>query len=238
MNNPLPVVDPDAIESVLTDEIARLAPGTRIETERELMDRFGAPRSMIRKVLASMEARFLISREFGSGTYVTDRAVMTVGNAIAPSFHAAIEASGKRADTKLVSSSRVGLPNFFADVLGVATGVDTLLLERVGYIDGLPATVVREWVVPDRLHDLDTALGVIESVNESLVAFGFTPVRRRTLASVADTPPEVRAKLGQRRPTLCWRLVTASGDEQSGLPLMVSETHMRMDLIDLCFDFR
>lgn len=233
-----PVVDPDDIESVLTDEVSRLAPGTRLATERDLMERFSAPRSMIRKVLSSMEARFLISREFGSGTYVTDRATMTVGNAIAPSFHAAIAASGKLPETRLVCSSRVALPQFPAEVLGVAPGAEALFLERVGYIDSLPATVVREWVVPERLYDLDTALGVIESVNESLVAFGFNPVRRRTLASVTDTPPEVRATLGQRRPTLCWKLVTASEDKDSGAPLMVSETHMRMDLIDLCFDFR
>lgn len=237
MENAPTIVDPDHIESVLSDEVGRMSPGSRLATERELMDRFNAPRSMIRRVLTSMESRFLISRELGSGTYVADRARIVIGNRIAPSFHSAIEAFGKQADTKLVESSRVKLPDLQAEMLGMLPGADTLLLDRIGYVDGLPATVVREWVVPNRLHDLDVALGVIESVYESLQAFGFTPVRRRTVATVTDMPPEVRGRLGQRRPVMCWLIITASEDAKSGQPLMVSETYMRMSLIDLRFDF-
>lgn len=238
MENGPTVVDPNQIESVLSEEVGQMSPGSRLATERELMDRFNAPRSMIRKVLSSMESRFLISRELGSGTYVADRARIVIGNKIAPSFHSAVEAYGKQADTKLVESSRVRLPDLQAEMLGMRPGADTLLLDRIGYVDGLPATVVREWIVPDRLHDLDIALGVIESVFESLKAFGFTPARRRTVVTVTDAPSEVRTRLGQRGPAMCWLIITASEDAKSGQPLMVSETYMRMSLIDLHLDFR
>lgn len=230
--------DPAAIEEQLLSEIAELEPGQRIATERELIERFGAPRSLIRRILNSLEHRFIITREHGSGSFVADRVKMTIGNRLVPSFHAAIEASGKVPKTKVIGSTRVALPARQAEMLGVEEGAETLCLERVGTIDGRTASLVKEWVVPERLRDLDVALGVIESVHEALVAFGFQPRRSQTLATVVDLTPSQRERLHHTGPGLAWKLITASTDATSGVPLMISESLIRMDLVELEFDFR
>ena len=46
--------------------------GHRIPTERELSDQYGLSRSAVRRVLADMKDRRLITQTVGSGTYVSE----------------------------------------------------------------------------------------------------------------------------------------------------------------------
>ena len=60
----------DFVESgVSTGE---LKPGSRLPTERDLMDRFGGGRNIVRKTLDTLENEGLIVRKVGSGTYIAD----------------------------------------------------------------------------------------------------------------------------------------------------------------------
>jgi DNA-binding FadR family transcriptional regulator len=49
-----------------------MGPGAKLPTEVELVDRFGASRSTVRKMLTAMETEGLIVRRVGSGTFVAD----------------------------------------------------------------------------------------------------------------------------------------------------------------------
>src|ERR1700757_2746565 len=53
--------------------------GHRLPTERELSGQFGLSRSTVRRVLADLKGRGLITQTVGSGTYVSDE----VGRALA-----------------------------------------------------------------------------------------------------------------------------------------------------------
>lgn len=60
------------IAEVITDEIVsgRLSPGTKLESERALAQRFGVGRPLIREALRSMEEAGLIETRPGRGTFV------------------------------------------------------------------------------------------------------------------------------------------------------------------------
>ena len=54
--------------------------GERLPTEREFGEQYQISRSTVRKVLADMKAHGLIAQTVGSGTYVTDKAVVAVSS--------------------------------------------------------------------------------------------------------------------------------------------------------------
>jgi DNA-binding FadR family transcriptional regulator len=65
--------------------------GHRIPTERALSDEFALSRSTVRRVLADLKRKRLITQTVGSGTYVTDQVQealieMAIGNATAADF--------------------------------------------------------------------------------------------------------------------------------------------------------
>jgi len=49
-----------------------LGPGTKLPTERDLVDRLSAPRSAIRRALDTLERDGLVVRHVGRGTFLTD----------------------------------------------------------------------------------------------------------------------------------------------------------------------
>ena len=230
-------VSVEELESRLLEELRVLAPGDRLPGERELMERFRVSRPLIRRALASLEARVLVRRVPGAGTFVTSRVDLPIANRRPPSLHAAAAAAGRELRTRLVSSGEGTVPACEAAQVGLAANRRALTLARVGEIDGLPATYSREWVLPERARNLDAALGVIESVYDSLCAFGFEPQRGRSIASVEDAPAEVGSKLRHRKPALAWRILSMTVDAPTREPLLVSETWFRMDLVRLIFDF-
>src|SRR6476619_4465643 len=52
----------------------KLAPGSKLPTERELAKRFSVPRNAVRRTLAQLEAEGSITRHVGRGTFLAGRA--------------------------------------------------------------------------------------------------------------------------------------------------------------------
>ena len=92
--------------------------GHRIPTERELSGQFGLSRSAVRRVLADMKDRRLITQTVGSGTYVSEQ----VNEALA----AAASSAGTlpTSPAELMSARFVLEPAIVAMVIGNATSLD------------------------------------------------------------------------------------------------------------------
>jgi DNA-binding FadR family transcriptional regulator len=92
--------------------------GHRIPTERELSGQFGLSRSAVRRVLADMKDRRLITQTVGSGTYVSEQ----VNEALA----AAASSAGTlpTSPAELMSARFVLEPAIVAMVVGNATSLD------------------------------------------------------------------------------------------------------------------
>jgi DNA-binding FadR family transcriptional regulator len=92
--------------------------GHRIPTERELSGQFNLSRSAVRRVLADMKERRLITQTVGSGTYVSeqvDEALRAASN----------DAAGLPASPAELMSARMALePSIMAMVIVGATSLD------------------------------------------------------------------------------------------------------------------
>ena len=92
--------------------------GHRIPTERELSDRFGLSRSAVRRVLADMKEKRLITQTVGSGTYVSEQ----VNEALTRAASRAGELPTSPAE--LMSARFVLEPAIILMVTGNATSLD------------------------------------------------------------------------------------------------------------------
>jgi DNA-binding FadR family transcriptional regulator len=92
--------------------------GHRIPTERELSDQFGLSRSAVRRVLADMKDKRLITQTVGSGTYVSDE----INEALAAAAHSVGQLPTSPAE--LMSARAVLEPAIVAMVVGNATSLD------------------------------------------------------------------------------------------------------------------
>jgi DNA-binding FadR family transcriptional regulator len=92
--------------------------GHRLPTERELSEQYGLSRSTVRRVLAELKGKGLITQTVGSGTYVTEE----VGVALAQIASSASPLATSPAE--LMSARLVLEPAIIAMVVGNATAAD------------------------------------------------------------------------------------------------------------------
>src|SRR5690606_966306 len=165
------------IVTALEAEIGRLPAGARLPSEHELMRRFDATRSSVRRAIEQLEARFLVRRVHGSGTFVNRPVDYLISSQVAPSLHSTIERAGSSARTFLIAAEPDTAPPEVAERLCLRPGGEALRLVRVGYVDDHPATYAEEWIAPGVLEHADVSLRAIESLTQVLRGTRRNPVR-------------------------------------------------------------
>ncbi|MYM20295.1 UTRA domain-containing protein [Brevibacterium sp. 5221] len=220
----------------LAAEVAQLPGGARIDSEHALMRRFGVGRSVVRAAVAELEARFLVRRVQGSGTYALRRIDLVLAHGAVPSFHGLIESAGASLRTRLSATAIEPLPAPVADVLGAPEAAPARRLLRTGEIDGLRAVLIDEWVTPGIAADVDAGLGVIESVCEILAAYGSRPECALTRASVEQPSALAAEHLGLDAAAPVWSVETHTVDAASGSPLLVSRAWLRLDSVRIVME--
>lgn len=73
----------ERVRTLLMDGLrsGRLAAGSRLPTERALVDQLGVPRTAVRNALSALEREGSITRHVGRGTFVADSLAATAGGA-------------------------------------------------------------------------------------------------------------------------------------------------------------
>jgi len=226
------------IVTALESEIERLPTGSRLPSEHQLMRRFEATRSTVRRAIEHLEQRYLVRRAHGSGTFVNRPVDYLISSQLAPSLHSTIEAAGSSARTFLIDSAVTAAPASVATRLGIAEGADAVRLVRVGYIDDDPATYAEEWIAPGVLEHVDVSLRAIESLTEVLRSSRRHPIRAWTRVSTAFAPAEVAERLELRDASQVWHLETVTRDGTSaGEQLLFSRAWMRQDRMRVVVEF-
>jgi DNA-binding FadR family transcriptional regulator len=103
--------------------------GERLPTEREFSEAYQISRSTVRKVLADMKAQGLIAQTVGSGTYVTDKAVV----AASPRKNAAAvspDVTWQTSPAELMEARMALEPSIIEMVIGNATPADFEQMEN------------------------------------------------------------------------------------------------------------
>lgn len=227
----------DELTQVLAQEIAGLPAGHKIASEQQLMTRFGVSRSVVRHAIAQLEARYLVRRVQGSGTFVHRRIDYTISTALTPSLHRIIEAGGGRPRTFVVDHREHPAPPDIAAALEIDAGVLVPRLERLVYLDEIPGMYPREHVHPDAVEHLDVTLPVLGSLHEVLRHHGHDPRRASSRATLDTAPADVAERLQISPDTQVWVVESLLRDHRTGQPLLASRAHTRVDLVRMVFEF-
>lgn len=221
----------------LEKEITELRAGDRISSEHALMRRFEATRTTVRRAIETLEARFLVRRAQGAGTFVNRRIDYLVSSDGAPSLHRMVERAGAVPRTFLIDTSECAPPTDVAGFLGVAEGDACTRLVRLAYIDDQIAACAEEWIAPGVLDDVGVSLRAIESLAEVLRGTRRDPVRAWSRAATDFAPADLAARLELRETTPTWCLETLTRDGAHGSALMFSRSWLRQDRVRVVIRF-
>lgn len=181
----------------LVQEIQLLPPGTELETEHEIAERFGVGRAAARSALQELRHRMLVRRVQGVGTFTSRRVDYLISPHQPPSWSRTILEAGSQPRTVVRSCEQLVLPDAIADLLERPRGSLGHLLHRRSFTDDLPAAWGAEWVPLDVVGELAVAVQVVESLDTILRDMaGAEPARAWSRASMEAIDSDVAVELG------------------------------------------
>lgn len=123
-----------------------LPPGSRLENELSLSERLGLSRPTVRRAIQELVEKGLLVRRRGIGTQVVHGAVSR--RIELTSLFDDLERSGKTPSTRVLEAGRVPAEGRVAEQLGVEPGTSVLRLRRLRLADGVPISVLENYLTP------------------------------------------------------------------------------------------
>ncbi len=116
-----------------------LAPGSRLETEMELRQRYGVSRETIRRALAMLESEGYIIRKVSAGTFVREKKTEYAAARYHESFTEQMERLGKKPSSEIRSIEILTeCPSAVVAAMGLAPEEKVYRLKRVRRGDDIP----------------------------------------------------------------------------------------------------
>lgn len=128
-------------------QMGRLAPGTKLPSERRMQSDTGTARGTIREALFQLEAEGMIYRRDRSGWYVSPPPV-TYDPTRWAGFMTYVAEQGRTPSTETLAKESVPAAPAIADIFRVAPGTPLYAITRRRAIDGRPVLVERIMVDP------------------------------------------------------------------------------------------
>jgi GntR family transcriptional regulator len=218
------------IEADLRDRIrtGELAPGAQVETELELMDRYGVSRATVRQALGGLIALGALEVRRGLGTYVTaPRFEHTIGGFY--SFSREIERHGILPGTRVLELRTEPAPADVAEALEVEPGTLMVALRRLRLAGPDPLVVETSYLPASRFPGLEAVdFSQVRLYDTLMNRYGCRPTRaRETFEPVLLTADEA-ALLDQRRGEPALRVERIAFD-QDDLPIEFCRSTVRGD---------
>ena len=207
----------------LAAEIAagRLAPGSRLPTEAELVKRFGVSRFTVRQALGHLEARGLVRAEQGRGTFVHKG---TLAYAISPRtrFSTNLIEQGFEPGGELLLHEEIASPDRVADRLRVVPG--TMVVHRRGVMtaDGVPVELGDSFYPAARFPGFDEARRTHPTITAALARYGIDDYERVSTSIEARMPTPEEARLLRQPKSLPVMVVDKVDADLDGVPFCFS----------------
>ena len=192
-----------------------LAPGAQVETETEVMNRFGVSRATVRQALGELVADGLVEIRRGLGTYVAQpRFEHTIGGFY--SFSREIERHGLRPGTRVLGIGFEPADDGAAAALRLERATRVVALRRLRLAGDEPLVVETSYLPAARFPGLEAIdFGQVRLYDTLLAGYGCRATRaRETFEPVLVTSDEA-ALLHQRRgePALRVERITFDQDD-------------------------
>jgi len=169
------------IQSDLRERVSsgQLEPGSQVETEQELMARYGVSRATVRQALSGLVAEGLLEIRRGRGTFVHGAALEhRLGGFY--TFSREIERHGMRPGTRVRSLGLQPADMAVAEGLGLAPGTPVVALSRVRLADDEPIVTETSYLPAARFAGLEAVDFSEARLYETLTSvYGVRPVRAR-----------------------------------------------------------
>ena len=171
----------------------------RVETEVELMERYGVSRATVRQALGGLIATGVLEIRRGLGTYVAAaRFEHTIGGFY--SFSREIEQAGRRPGTRVLDLRVEPAEASVAAALGIPVGAPVVALRRIRLADTEPLVVETSRLPADRFPGLERVdFSTVRLYDTLTTTYGCRPTRaRETFEPILLTAAEAEL-LDQRR---------------------------------------
>jgi len=220
-----------ALADELEALVATLDPGDKLPSEHQLVAAHGVSRLTARAALQELEARFLVRRVRGAGTFVARRIEHRLGPDLPPSGSEAVRrAGGVPGNTVLSVRTRKPLVAV-RDALDLDDDEKVVAITRVGTVDGLPATYgttnLPAEVVPDLAEHIVDGSSIYRILCD---VYGLAPSRLWARAELVAVPSDVAPHLGLDGRPLVWCLESCNHDPGLGRPIELSRSWLRADV--------
>lgn len=208
--------------------------GERVPTEPELATEFSVSRTTIRGAVADLQARGLVSREQGRGTFVRGPGRVNVSMILETnlSISEVIKASGKKPGTRGLSVTREPAGQPVLAALGLESGAEVVVVRRTRTADDVPISDSIDYLIDsDRMPTDQSAFEnslyeLIEEVHERPVASGTAKIE----ALPANGPTAARLEVALASPIL---VLSQVHDLVGGKSIMYSVVSLRSDVMNL-----
>ena len=208
-----------------------------LPSEHELIEAFSVSRYVARQALAELEREGLIVSRRGVGTFVNARRY-TKQLSILGSFTRSLSSVSDQAEVTVVGCRELVPDAYILEALGLPPNVPTVVVERLGSIDGEPIAITKAHF-PVEIGRIFLNRDLINISLYKLLKdhFDLEPFRAEWLLSVTPAPTEQAHLLGVRdaSPLICNRGTTFTVKDQ---PIEHSELCYRSDRIEFsisCF---
>ena len=213
------------IGEILAADIAAgtLAPGQKLPTEPELMERFGVSRFTVRQALGHLEQRGLVRAEQGRGTFV-HKGVLDYTLSKRTRFSKNLIEQGFEPGGELLVHEIVSATERVAAYLKVALGASVIHRRGIMTADGAPIELGDSYYPAERFPDFDKARLQYPTITAALASYGVTDYERLSTEIEARMPTAEEARL-LRQPKSVPLLVTRKLDvDTDGVPITYSES--------------
>lgn len=147
------------IADQLAGMIADIATGTRLPSEHDIARHLNVSRATAVQALRDLEARGLVNRRQGRGSFVADAspAVRTGGMGFLPSFSQDLRDAGHQTREQILVCERGVASDVVCDRLALPLGSEAWCVRRVILSDGEPAIHATSWLPVGLYPDLERA---------------------------------------------------------------------------------
>lgn len=210
-----------AIEQDIMDGI--LEPGSRLPTEPELAEFYGAGRHSVRRAVAELAKEGHLSVEQGRGTFVQPRPLLNYTIGQRTRMRRNLGAQGVDVSGQMLGADRLEASARVAARLGIAPGAEVIATRRLSSADGVPVSFGTMYHDASRFPDFPERRQVMGSVTAVYASYGIDDYLRGSTQLHARPARADEARRLHQHPDMPVIVVRAVDVELDGTPLSYSE---------------